>query len=88
MKAILVLPLFLFTSFLSPLYACPVCFVGKEGTIATYLSTAVVLSLLPLAMVGAFSIWIYRRYRTSDYRKDHPEAENPVYSKQQPVSMD
>ena len=36
-----------------PLQACPVCFSAKEGSRDAFLWTTILLSLVPLAMMGA-----------------------------------
>jgi hypothetical protein len=41
--------------------ACSVCFSGRDETRAAFLATTVLLSALPLAMVGSLVFWLYRR---------------------------
>ena len=63
MKAFLLfLPFFIF-SFQPSALACAVCFAGKGGAASTYLGTAIVLSLLPLGMIGALIFWVYHRHK-------------------------
>jgi hypothetical protein len=38
--------------FVTQSFACPVCFKSKEGTREAFLWTTVMLSLLPLGMIG------------------------------------
>ena len=45
----------------SPVYACPVCGVGRDGTTSAYLMTAALMSLVPLAMAGAIVYYIVRQ---------------------------
>lgn len=44
-----------------PAFACAVCFDAKEGTREAFLGTTILLSLLPLAMVGGVILWLWRR---------------------------
>ena len=45
-------------------YACPVCFTAaNERVLHSYYGTAVVLTLLPLLIVGGFVVWLARRSR-------------------------
>ena len=42
--------------------ACAVCgLVGTEGTGLVYFVMTIVMSTLPLAMIGGVSWWVYRR---------------------------
>ena len=41
--------------------ACSVCFSGTDETRAAFLATTVLLSVLPLAMVGSLVFWLRRR---------------------------
>jgi len=50
-------------SFPAPGLACPVCFWGQSNSMVAYVATAVFLSVLPLAMIGAIALWIRRRVR-------------------------
>jgi len=43
------------------LEACSVCFSAKDGTRYAYYGTTVLLSLVPLFMVGFFIRWAYKR---------------------------
>jgi len=67
---------------LFPVYisACSVCFVGKEGTMEAYYGTAIVLSLLPLLMVGGLAFWVFRRYKqNSDLSEDNLPPNRPMH---------
>jgi predicted cobalt transporter CbtA len=44
--------------------ACPMCFsAASPRVLETYYFTAVLLSLLPLVILGTFATWLYRRLR-------------------------
>ncbi len=43
--------------------ACPTCFSAKAGVLPAYLGTAVLLSLLPLALIVGIALWLRRRTR-------------------------
>jgi hypothetical protein len=46
--------------------ACPVCFAGSsEHVLATYVLTAALMTALPLAIVGGFAVWLWRRFRAA-----------------------
>lgn len=47
----------------STVFACAVCFTAKEETLNAYYGTAILLSILPLAMVGGLIFWVHRRYK-------------------------
>jgi hypothetical protein len=47
-------------------FACPVCGPGTENTAWAYLGMTVVLSGLPLLMIGGVGYWIYRRHASDD----------------------
>jgi|GEM_PF-6321599 len=44
-----------------PAFACPVCFVAKKENLTAFLATGVLLSLLPLMLVGGIGLWLYRQ---------------------------
>ena len=42
--------------------ACPACFsASTDGVLVAYLVSAVVMTLLPLALVGGLVLWVRRR---------------------------
>jgi hypothetical protein len=43
--------------------ACSVCFSGRDESRTAYVLTTVLLSLLPLALVGGFLLWMRARSR-------------------------
>jgi hypothetical protein len=45
------------------LEACSVCFSAKEGSRYAYYGTTVLLSLVPLFMVGFFIRWAFKRVK-------------------------
>ena len=42
-------------------HACPVCFDSRDENRQAFLATTVLLSLLPLGMVGGVGFWMRRR---------------------------
>jgi hypothetical protein len=47
--------------------ACPVCFSGSsDRVLGAYLVSAVVMTLLPLVLVGGFAVWLGRSGRDDD----------------------
>jgi hypothetical protein len=42
--------------------ACPVCMLADPKTAGTYLSMTLMMSFLPLTMIGALIYWLKRRY--------------------------
>ena len=45
---------------------CPVCFDVRDGPRVAFFATTVLLSLLPLAMLGGLVWWIRRRARAAE----------------------
>ncbi len=43
--------------------ACAVCFSGRDETRAAFLATTLLLSGLPLALIGSLVFWLRRRAR-------------------------
>jgi hypothetical protein len=49
-------------------FACPVCgLAGSEDANGAYLAITLVLSALPLAMIGGVVVWIRRRVNAADH---------------------
>ena len=46
--------------------ACSVCYAGAEESRKAFLLTTVLLSLLPIGMIGTFAWWIWRHTREAD----------------------
>lgn len=46
--------------------ACSVCFSGAEESRKAFLFTTVLLSLLPISMIGALAWWVWRSARDVD----------------------
>jgi hypothetical protein len=45
-------------------FACPVCgLAGTQDNWAAYGSMSVMLSILPLGMIGGIGYWVIRKYR-------------------------
>jgi hypothetical protein len=51
---------------------CPVCFAADERTRATFVSTAVLLSLLPFVLFAAIALWLHRELRTHHETSQEP----------------
>ncbi len=73
--------------FAAPVFACSVCFVGKEGSMVAYYSTAIFLSSLPFTMVGLF-VWFYRRHqqKMSHSTNDFLEKNESIHIHQKSVA--
>ena len=52
--------------FASDASACAVCFTGETDSLWAYYVTAILLTCLPLAMIGGASYWLIRRCRAVD----------------------
>lgn len=57
--------------FLSAL-ACAVCGVGQDNSSGVYLTMTIIVSLVPLAMIGGIAAWVIR----ADRRKSEPEVQS------------
>jgi hypothetical protein len=56
-------------------YACPVCGTpGTEDAGWAYLAMTLVLSGLPLAMIGGVGYWLYRRMAAAEHDADRAPA--------------
>jgi hypothetical protein len=51
-------------------HACPVCFDSRDENRQAFFNTAVMLTLLPLGMVGGVGLWMRKRYREMDGSED------------------
>ena len=49
-----------------PAVACSVCYGGAEESRKAFLFTTVLLSLLPISMIGALAWWVWRSARDRD----------------------
>ena len=47
-------------------HACPVCILADPKTAGTYLHMTLMMSALPLALLGGLIYWLKRRYSPSD----------------------
>lgn len=54
--------------------ACPVCFVAEQRSLAAYLATTVLLSLLPFALFALIAV-VWRREQRLAARRQGPEAQ-------------
>jgi hypothetical protein len=43
-------------------WACPACMVGDPKTAGTYLGMTLIMSALPLFLVGGLAYWLWRRH--------------------------
>jgi hypothetical protein len=43
-------------------WACPACMVGDPKTAGTYLGMTLIMSALPLLLVGGLGYWLWRRH--------------------------
>jgi hypothetical protein len=46
----------------SAAWACSACMAGDPKTAGTYLSMTLIMSALPLIMVGGLGYWLWRRH--------------------------
>jgi len=54
--------------------ACPVCFDTTEENRMAFMLTTVLLSLLPLGMVGGVGMWVLKRARRAEEEEGAREA--------------
>lgn len=45
-----------------PAWACSGCMVGDPKTASTYFGMTLVMSALPLVLIGGIGYWLYRRH--------------------------
>jgi len=50
--------------------ACSVCYAGAEESRKAFLFTTVLLSLLPIGMIGTLAWWVWRHAREADSAND------------------
>jgi di/tricarboxylate transporter len=50
--------------------ACSVCFGGAEESRKAFLFTTVLLSMLPIGMIGALAWWVWRHAQAADDSHD------------------
>jgi hypothetical protein len=55
--------------------ACPVCFDANDETRIAFLQTALVLTALPLGLVGATGLWFRKRVRRLRGLEDEGESD-------------
>jgi len=54
--------------------ACSVCYGGGEESRKAFLFTTVLLSLLPIGMIGALAWWVWRHVREAERGDPRPVA--------------
>ena len=61
-------------------WGCPACYGGNEGPLLTYFITGVLLSVLPLGLIGAVGVWFYRQTSPPRTGRAAPEtaADTPL----------
>ena len=52
--------------FAEPAFACAVCFDANDETRDAFVGTTILLSLLPLGLMGGLVYWLFRRARAVD----------------------
>ena len=50
--------------------ACSVCYAGAEESRKAFLFTTVLLSMLPVGMIGALAWWVWRHARAAEASND------------------
>ena len=60
-------------------YACPVCGVGEESTREVYISSTIMLTLMPLFMLGGIGFFIYKKVQ------EHNRLQWELYQQQHPM---
>jgi hypothetical protein len=43
-------------------WACPACMVGDPKTAGTYMQMTLIMSALPLLLIGGLGYWLWRRH--------------------------
>ncbi len=73
MKAIHILLLVVVLMFVAePAFACAVCFDANDESRGAFLGTTILLSLMPLAMIGGLVYWVWRRSKAQDKNLPSP----------------
>jgi hypothetical protein len=66
MRSLILVPRFLIAAAAalvsSSAWACPACMVSNPKTAATYLGMTIVMSALPILLVGGIGYWLWRRH--------------------------
>lgn len=57
---------FLVTVFPDVAHACPTCFSANDANRVAYITTYVIMTLLPLAFVGGLVYWLFGRYAAQE----------------------
>ena len=56
-------------------HACPVCFDSRDENRIAFFTTALLLTFLPLDMVGGVGIWVRRRLKRMELEGDVPDED-------------
>lgn len=65
--------------------ACPVCFVAREASRLAFLWTAILMTFLPLCMMGGLVYWLWRQaqrqaHLQAQHQAPHQVSDHPVDS--------
>jgi hypothetical protein len=55
--------------------ACPVCFDPRDENRMAFLATTIFLSVFPLSLVGGLGLWLRKRSRELDGKREETEPE-------------
>jgi len=55
--------------------ACPVCGTGTAENQGAFLNMTIFMSLLPLALIGGTTFWLWRRSRAQDTSPQDPSLQ-------------
>ena len=55
-------------------YACPVCFDSRDENRMAFFTTALLLTFLPLGMVGGVGLWMKKRFREMEEQDGEAES--------------
>lgn len=58
----------------APALACAVCGAGDDPSKGSYVSMSIIISLLPLAMLGGIVAWVVNRTRAAEREAQLPDA--------------
>jgi hypothetical protein len=61
----------------APAFACPVCGQGLDQGSGAFLFMTIIMSVLPLAAIGAVVTWLVLRLRAHERTQPRPEAAGP-----------
>ena len=58
--------------------ACSVCYGGAEESRKAFLFTTVLLSMLPISMIGVLAWWVWRSARETEAQPAPPSRPTPI----------